>query len=102
RPGASGTADVLDALADEREWALLRTLAELPDVVRQAGLRREPHRLCAYAREVAEAFHLFYTHCRVLSDDPALTAARLALVDATRVVLRRVLGLLGVAAPERM
>jgi arginyl-tRNA synthetase len=92
----------LDRLVDDREWELIRTLAELPDVIRAAGLRREPHRLCAYAREVAEAFHLFYTHCRVLTDDLELTAARLTVVEAVQVVLRRVLGLLGVSAPDRM
>ncbi len=92
----------LERLADEREAALIHILAELPEVIAAAGLRREPHRLCAYAREVAEAFHLFYAHCRVLGDDAGLTAARLALVEATRAVLRRVLGLLGVAAPDRM
>jgi arginyl-tRNA synthetase len=92
----------LDRIGDDREWELIRTLAELPDVIRAAGLRREPHRLCAYAREVAEAFHLFYTHCRVLTDDLELTAARLTVVEAVQVVLRRVLGLLGVSAPDRM
>jgi arginyl-tRNA synthetase len=92
----------LARLEHEREAVLIHTLAEFPEVVRAAGLRREPHRLCAYARELAEAFHLFYTDCRVLGDDPDLTAARLALVDATRTVLRRVLGLLGVSAPDRM
>jgi arginyl-tRNA synthetase len=99
---ATGSAPPLDRLADDREWALIQILAELPEIVRTAGLRREPHRLCAYAREVAEAFHLFYTHCRVLNDDPGLTAARLALVEASRIVLRQVLGLLGVSAPDRM
>ncbi|MDR7543412.1 MAG: arginine--tRNA ligase [Armatimonadota bacterium] len=99
---AAGASPPLDRLEDEREWMLARILAELPEVIRAAGLRREPHRLCAYAREVAEAFHLFYTHCRVLGDDAQLAAARLALVEATRIVLRRVLGLLGVSAPDRM
>jgi arginyl-tRNA synthetase len=98
----AGGAPPLDRLVDDREWALIQTLGELPEVVRAAGLRREPHRLCAYAREVAEAFHLFYTHCRVLTGDAGLTAARLALVEATQVVLRSVLGLLGVSAPDRM
>ncbi len=97
-----GAAPPLARLEDDREWALIHTLAELPEIIRHAGLRREPHRLCAYAREVAEAFHLFYTHCRVLTDDAGLSAARLALVDATRIVLRRVLGLVGVSAPDRM
>lgn len=97
------TADArLDRLEHEHEAALIHVLGELPEVIRTAGLRREPHRLCAYAREVAEAFHLFYTHCRVLTDDASLTSGRLALVDATRIVLHRTLGLLGVSAPERM
>ncbi len=99
---AAGAAPPLDRLEDEREWVLIHTLAELPEVIRAAGLRREPQRLCAHAREVAEAFHLFYTHCRVLTEDAGLTAARLALVEATRTVLQRILGLLGVSAPDRM
>jgi arginyl-tRNA synthetase len=98
----AGEAPPLDRLVDDREWALIQTLGELPEVIRAAGLRREPHRLCTYAREVAEAFHLFYTHCRVLTEDEDLTTARLALVDATRVVLRSVFALLGVSAPDRM
>jgi arginyl-tRNA synthetase len=100
--GAPGAAPPLERLTDDREAALIHTLAELPEVIRLAGLRREPHRLCAYGREVAEAFHLFYTHCRVLSDDRDLSSARLALVGATRIVLGRLLGFLGVGAPDRM
>jgi arginyl-tRNA synthetase len=52
--------------------------------------------------EVATAFHRFYDTCRVLTDDPALRLGRLALADATRVVLANTLGLLGVSAPDRM
>ena len=47
-------------------------------------------------------FHSFYNSCRVLTDDQALTAARLVLVNATRITLRNVLTMLGVSAPERM
>jgi arginyl-tRNA synthetase len=65
-------------------------------------MRREPQRLCAYARELAEAFHVFYGQCRVLTDDPALTTARVVLVDAARRVLRNTLDLIGVAAVERL
>ena len=84
------------------EWVLAKRVLELPDVVFAAGTRREPQRLCAYARELAESFHLFYDQCRVLTDDPALTGARLALVDAVRRTLRNTLELAGVTAPERM
>jgi len=92
----------LGGLTHEAEVALLHVLAELPEVIAQAGTRREPQRLCAYARAVAEAFHIFYTQCRVLGDDTRLTAARLILADAAGIVLRRTLALLGVSAPDRM
>ena len=83
---------------------LLRLCAGHPvfEVVYAAGTRREPQRLCAYARELAEAFHVFYGQCRVLTDDSALTAARLALVDAVRRALRNTLDLAGVTPTERM
>ncbi|MBI3975220.1 MAG: arginine--tRNA ligase [Armatimonadetes bacterium] len=100
-PGAVQGAD-LSPLTHEAEIALIHTLADLPDVIELAGLRREPQRLCAYAREVAEAFHGFYTQCRVLSDDAGLSGARLILTAAARIVLRRTLGLIGVSAPDRM
>jgi len=103
-PAAAGPASAVDLspLTEETEAALIHTLADLPDVIGAAGLRREPQRLCTYAREVAEAFHGFYTQCRVLSDDVALSRARLHLVGAAGLVLRRTLGLIGVSAPERM
>jgi arginyl-tRNA synthetase len=85
------------------ELALIRKLAELPDEVSDAASRYEPHRMTRYAREVAGAFHVFYTNCRVLNeDDAALTAARLTLVQAAQTILRIVLDTMGVTAPDRM
>ncbi len=92
----------LTLLRTPEEWALARRVVALPEVVHAAGVRREPQRLCAYARELAETFHVFYGQCRVLTEDRDLTAARLVLVDAARRVLRNTLDLLGVAAVERM
>jgi len=92
----------LGRLAAPEERALAKRVIALPDVVYAAGTRREPQRLCAYARELAEAFHVFYGQCRVLTDDPALSGARLMLVDAARRALRNTLELAGVAAVERM
>ena len=100
---AAALADAdLDLLADPDELALMRKLAELPDEIEQAAARYEPHRLTRYARELAAVFHVFYTNCRVLGDDPNLTAARLRLVLAARTVLRIVLQTIGVSAPEQM
>ena len=98
---AIGSVD-LDLIEHADEFALIRKLAELPYEVRDAAERYEPHRMTRYAREVASAFHVFYTNCRVLNDDPALTGARLALVRAAQTVLRIVLDIVGVAAPEKM
>jgi arginyl-tRNA synthetase len=88
--------------AGEAELGLLRKLAEFPEVVEVAARQRAPHKLATYAEDLAAAFHGFYTHCQVVVDDPALRNARLALADASRIVLARTLGLLGVTAPQRM
>jgi arginyl-tRNA synthetase len=93
-------------LGHEREGDLLRALGEFPRVVAQAAELREPHRVARYLESTAGTFHKFYDECRVLprgDEDPTpLHAARLLLVEATRVVLANGLGLLGVDAPERM
>ncbi|KQT93905.1 arginine--tRNA ligase [Marmoricola sp. Leaf446] len=93
-------------LVHEKEGELLRALAEFPRVVASAAELREPHRVARYLEQLAGTYHRFYDSCRVLpmGDEPAgeLHAARLLLVDATRVVLANGLGLLGVTAPERM
>lgn len=92
----------LAPLSAPEEWTLALRVISLPEVVHEAGMRREPQRLCAYARELAEAFHVFYGQRRVITEESALTAARLVLVDAARRVLRNTLDLMGVAAVERM
>ena len=95
-----------DLLVQEKEGELLRALAEFPRVVTSAAELRQPHRVARYLEELAGSYHRFYDTCRVLpmGDEPAgdLHAARLLLVDATRVVLANGLYLLGVSAPERM
>jgi len=92
----------LKLLADESEVDLMRKLAEFPEEIIGAADSREVHRITRYLNDVATVFHQFYTRCRVVTDDLALTRARLTLVDATRTVLANALGLLGVSAPERM
>jgi arginyl-tRNA synthetase len=84
------------------ERDLIKKLDEFGDVVREAADRRAPHRVAAYAQEVAAAFHPFYKNCRVIGSDPEVAAARLALCLVTGRVVARSLDLLGVAAPESM
>jgi arginyl-tRNA synthetase len=80
----------------------VRALARFPLVVREATLRRAPHRLHAYLGELAAEFHVFYRHCRVLADEEDVAAYRIGLCRATRATLASGLKLLGVSAPESM
>ncbi len=89
-------------LVSARELALLARLAEYPDTLRQAALELAPHQVAFYLRELAADLHAYYNAERILVDDPALRAARLALLLATRQVLRNGLALIGVSAPDRM
>ena len=89
-------------LTHPAELALIRQMLWLPEVVEKATLELAPHHLPYYAQELATAFHLFYRDCRVLSDDEALTKARLKLAATAKAVLARALTLMGVSAPDRM
>jgi arginyl-tRNA synthetase len=92
----------LEELQHESEQELLRKLAELPEVVEVAASLRAPHRLTRYAEDLAADFHAFYRDCRVVSEDAALTQARLHLCRAAQITLADTLRLLGVSAPEKM
>ena len=92
----------LSVLVHEREADLLRSLALYPEAVREAADLRAPHRVTTWVRDFAKHFHGFYRDCRVISDDDALTQARLWLAEACRIGLADALGLLGVSAPDEM
>jgi arginyl-tRNA synthetase len=96
----------LDLLTHEKEGTLIRNLGEFSRVLKIAAGLREPHRVSRYLEDLAGDYHRFYDSCRVLpqgDEAPAeLNAARLALCQATRQVIANGLGILGVAAPERM
>jgi arginyl-tRNA synthetase len=89
-------------LTIEPELTLIRRLILLPEIVERVAVNLEPHHLPYYAQDLAAAFHSFYKQCRVVSEDEALTKARLKLVQATRIALAKVLRLMGMAAPEKM
>jgi len=92
-------------LEHSAELALIRQMLRLPEVLEKAAIGLSPHYLPYYAMELAGIFHPFYKQCRVVSslpEDGPLNKARLKLVAATKVVLSRVLDLMGVDAPESM
>jgi arginyl-tRNA synthetase len=102
--GIAPAASVAGSLAaDEVARGLARDLLDLPDVVLDAAATRETQGITTYATALATRFHAYYRDRRVVdADDPATSAARLALVDATRATLAGALGLLGISAPESM
>lgn len=85
------------------ELALIRKMIDLPLVIEQAARDLAPHHLTYYAQDLASAFSAFYRDCKVVDPAaPELTAARLMLCRAAKSVLARVLGLMGMGAPESM
>jgi len=71
-------------LTSEPELTLIRKLILLPEIVEIIAHSLEPHHLTYYAQDLATVFHKFYMVCRVVSEDEALTRARLKLVEAPR------------------
>jgi arginyl-tRNA synthetase len=84
----------------QEERDLIKRLADFPGIASEAAERRSPQAMPTYAIRVADEFHRFYHHHRVLESDEQ--AFRLGLVTATQAVIARALDLIGVGAPERM
>jgi arginyl-tRNA synthetase len=96
-------ADVdLSPLTAPREITLLSQLADYPQALSHALEELGPHQVAFYLRDLAGELHSYYNAERVLVDDVSTKMARLALMSATRQVLRNGLSLLGVSAPSRM
>lgn len=89
-------------LNSDEEIALIRYLLKFPELIEEVSKNFGVHLLTAYATELASLFHHFYERQIVISKDKELTNSRLALLKATRVVLKNTLDLLGVSAPEKM
>jgi arginyl-tRNA synthetase len=96
---AQVSAEVPAELA-QAERDLVKRLADFPGVAAEAAERRGPHAIPTYAIRLADDFHRFYHHQRVLESEAQ--AFRLGLCTATQNVIARCLDLVGVAAPERM
>lgn len=92
----------LELLSMAEELELIKKLSEYPDEVRISAETLEPSRLTRYVLDVAASFHSFYNACRVRGEEEQLVKARLILVDCTRIVIRNVLDLLSISAPDRM
>ena len=90
-------------IGEPSERALALALLRYPGVVRSVAESLEPHRLCTYLFELANAYSSFYEHCPVLKAQPeAVRDSRLSLCRLVRRVLADGLDLLGIEAPTRM
>jgi arginyl-tRNA synthetase len=99
----SDVAHALSLLTHPSELTLIRRMLELEEQVQTAVEKLAPHNLTHYAIDLAKVFNAFYRDCKVVDlDAPELSQARLLLSAAARVVLAKVLTLIGVSAPERM
>jgi len=87
---------------DPAELALVRKLAEMPEMINEAAKDYNPSALTRYAYELAQAYHKFYDGCPIKDAEQSVKLSRLALCGAARTTLRNVLALLKVEAPEKM
>lgn len=93
----------LNLLKHPAELDLIKQLIRLPETIEDTVLDYQVQRLPQYALELVRAFHKFYEECHVIDEkNTELTQARLSLVEATRIVLKNTLDLLGISAPEKM
>ena len=92
----------LSLLDKEIEHQLIQKLSEFPEIIERAHYSLEPQTIANYLHELASIFHRYYAQEKVVTDDKELTAARLILVESTRIVFLNGLTLLGISAPERM
>ena len=92
---------IIETLEPDERDLLLKILRFSEELV-ESTVKLEPHRLPRYAEELAAIFHSFYTNCRVINEDKKTQARRLVYIKTTKIVLKNILNLLGVSAPEKM
>lgn len=92
----------VELLKEREETELIRHLIKFPELVEEISQSFSVHFLTTYSYQLANLFHKLYESHKVLSENKDLTAARLSLLTATKIVLENSLNLLGIEAPERM
>lgn len=101
-PAAASPETDLAALTEAEEHSLMFEIGRYPEVITEAARRFEPHQVAYYLRDVAQAVHAYYNAHGFLTAEPKVRAARLALLEAARIVIANGLAVLGVSAPEQM
>ncbi|WP_455224305.1 arginine--tRNA ligase [Granulicatella sp.] len=88
-------------LEDDYAWEVLKQIENYPNIVKYAESKFEPSVISKYVISLAQAFNKYYANSRILQEDEGLNA-RLALVEATAVILKQALAILGVESPDEM
>jgi len=89
-------------LTSTHEHQLIKRLSEFPEIILLSASESSPHYIATFLKDLAADFHSYYNANKFLSDDKALQNARLALIGATKIVIKNGLQLLGISAPEKM
>ena len=92
----------LSLLVEEEEFGIIRAVLAFPEIVEKSARALEVHRISHYLLDMVSRFHGYYSRHRVISDDKALTLARLFLLDAIRITIRNGFELMGISSPEKM
>ena len=93
----------LQLLEEEDEISLMKKLSQFPKKMEQLHKSLEPRQLATYLEELAAQYHKFYGNHKVIDlDNTELSHARMALCDATQIIFKIGLSILGITAPERM
>ena len=89
-------------LTSTHEHQLIKRLSEFPEIISLSASETSPHYVATFLKDLASDFHSYYNANKFLSDNKALQNARLALIGATKIVIKNGLQLLGISAPEKM
>ena len=89
-------------LKEQSELDLIKQLIRFSEIIEDTADDYQVQRIPQYALSLADAFHKFYENCKVITEDKNLTEARLILVQATKIVLKNTLDLMGISSPEKM
>ncbi len=94
--------DYLELLSKEEEMKIIKKLSSYPDIIKKSAEKYEPHLLTNYMRELAQEIHSYYNKFQILVDDSRLRNARLALIEASRYVLKNSGRIIGINMPDKM
>ncbi len=88
--------------SEEAEFAIIRHIASLPDMINEAAEEYNPSKVTRYVLDLAALFHKFYDTCKIKGESEEVLQSRLSLCTAVRIVIKNMLDLLKVEAPEKM